>query len=79
MIIYHFFLYLNIQKLNRIIISLNPNIKFADIKCLNIIFYNKGIFPTSNKIIINIENNYNYKFNIKLDKSLEVYDYDYYY
>ena len=51
----------------------------SDIKCLNIIFYNKGIFPTSNKIIINIDDsyNYNYKFNIKLDKSLEVYDYYY--
>jgi hypothetical protein len=46
----------------------------SDIKCLNITFYNKGIFPTSKKIIINIEDNYNYKFNIKLDKSLEVYD-----
>ena len=51
----------------------------SDIKCLNITFYNKGIFPTSNKITINIEDNYNYnyKFNIKLDKSLEVYDYYY--
>ena len=48
----------------------------SDIKCLNITFYNKGIFATSKKISINIEDDYNYKykFNVKLDKSLEVYN-----
>ena len=45
----------------------------SNIKCLNITFYNKGIFATSKKIIINIED-YNYKFNVKLDKSLEFYN-----
>ena len=45
----------------------------SNIKCLNITFYNKGIFATSKKIIINIEDDYNYKFNVKLDKSLEFY------
>jgi hypothetical protein len=50
----------------------------SDIKKLNITFYKIGV-PTSKKIIINIDDsyNYNYKFNIKLDKSSEVYDYYY--
>jgi hypothetical protein len=51
----------------------------SDIKKLNITFYKIGVFATSNKIIINIDDsyNYNYKFNIQLDKSLKVYDYYY--
>ena len=51
----------------------------SDVKKLIITFYKIGVFPVSKKIIINIDDsyNYNYKFNIKLDKSLEVYDYYY--
>jgi len=50
----------------------NKIIKFiiqSDIKQLNMTFYNKGIFPTTNKITIKIEDNYNYKVHIILDKT----------